>query len=154
MASGHRSQSQIPARSSRGPREQCPVGSGTRTRTIANTSKTGPNKATGKITGEERYWSRTDLWDFQANIDGALVAFEGLRPLLRDRDPALESHIAAKFAKVQALLDAQREGEGFKTYDKLNRAEVKELSDAASAPSESGCPSWPPRSSENQKLDR
>ena len=52
-----------------------------------------------------------------------------------------ESHIAAKFAKVQALLDAQREGEGFKTYDKLNRAEVKELSDAASALSESGCPS-------------
>jgi hypothetical protein len=73
-------------------------------------------------------------------------------PGLRDRDPALESHIAAKFAKVQALQDAQREGEGFKTYDKLNRAEVKELSDAASALSESGCPSWPPRSSENQNL--
>ena len=59
--------------------------------------------ATGKVTGEEEYWSRTDLWDFQANIDGALVAFEGLRPLLQDRDPALESHIAAKFATVQAL---------------------------------------------------
>ena len=62
--------------------------------------------ATGKVTGEEEYWSRTDLWDFQANIDGALVAFEGLRPLLQDRDPALESHIAAKFATVQALLNA------------------------------------------------
>ena len=37
--------------------------------------------ATGKITGEEEYWSRTDLWDFQANIDGAAVGFEGLRPL-------------------------------------------------------------------------
>ena len=36
--------------------------------------------ATGKVTGEEEYWSRTDLWDFQANIDGASVAFEGLRP--------------------------------------------------------------------------
>jgi iron uptake system component EfeO len=92
--------------------------------------------ATGKITGEEEYWSRTDLWDFQANIDGALVAFEGLRPLLRERDPALESHIAAKFAAVQALLDAQREGDGFKTYDKLSRAEVKELSDAVNALSE------------------
>ena len=41
--------------------------------------------ATGKVTGEEEYWSRTDLWDFQANIEGALVAFEGLRPLLQDR---------------------------------------------------------------------
>ena len=30
--------------------------------------------ATGKVTGEEEYWSRTDLWDFQANVDGAKVA--------------------------------------------------------------------------------
>jgi iron uptake system component EfeO len=92
--------------------------------------------ATGKVTGEEEYWSRTDLWDFQANIEGAFVAFEGLRPLLQDRDPALESHIAAKFATVQALLNAQREGDGFKTYDKLSKAEVKELSDAVNALSE------------------
>jgi len=38
--------------------------------------------ATWKITGEEEYWSRSDLWDFQANIEGSLVAFEGLHPLL------------------------------------------------------------------------
>jgi iron uptake system component EfeO len=92
--------------------------------------------ATGKITGEEEYWSRTDLWDFQANIEGARVAFEGLRPLLKERDPELDSQIAAKFAAVQALLDAQREGEGFKTYDKLSKAEIKELSDAVNALSE------------------
>ena len=41
--------------------------------------------ATGKVTGEEEYWSRTDLWDFQANVDGARVAFEGLRPLVEQR---------------------------------------------------------------------
>jgi iron uptake system component EfeO len=92
--------------------------------------------ATGKITGEEEYWSGTDLWDFQANIDGAVVAFEGLRPLLQERDPVLESHIAAKFETVQALLNAQREGNGFKTYDKLTQAEIKELSDAVNALSE------------------
>jgi iron uptake system component EfeO len=92
--------------------------------------------ATGKITGEEEYWSRTDLWDFQANIEGASVAFEGLRPLLRQRDPDLEGQIAAKFATVQSLLDVQREGDGFKTYDKLTQAEVKQLSDAVNALSE------------------
>jgi iron uptake system component EfeO len=92
--------------------------------------------ATGKITGEEEYWSRTDLWDFQANIEGARVAFEGLRPLLKERDPDLDSQVAAKFATVQALLDAQREGDGFKTYDKLTKAEIKELSDAVNALSE------------------
>ena len=92
--------------------------------------------ATGKITGEEEYWSRTDLWDFQANIDGAFVAFEGLRPLLKQRNPALETQIAANFATVQALLDIHREGDGFKTYDKLSQAEVKALSDAVNALSE------------------
>jgi iron uptake system component EfeO len=92
--------------------------------------------ATGKVTGEEEYWSRTDLWDFQANIEGALVSFEGLRPLLKERDPDLDGLIAARFADVQALLDAQRVGDGFKTYDKLSKAEIKQLSDAVNALSE------------------
>jgi iron uptake system EfeUOB component EfeO/EfeM len=50
--------------------------------------------ATGKVTGEEEYWSRTDLWDFQANIEGALVGFEGLRPVLQHRDPELDQQMA------------------------------------------------------------
>jgi iron uptake system component EfeO len=92
--------------------------------------------ATGKVTGEEEYWSRTDLWDFQANIEGARVGFEGLRPLLQQKNSDLDSQIAVKFAAVQALLDAQREGDGFKTYDELSKAEIKELSDAVNALSE------------------
>jgi iron uptake system component EfeO len=92
--------------------------------------------ATGKITGEEEYWSRTDLWDFQANIEGARVGFEGLRPLLKQKNPDLDAQIAAQFAAVQALLDAQRDGDGFKTYDKLTKPEVKELSNAVNALSE------------------
>ena len=92
--------------------------------------------ATGKVTGEEEYWSRTDLWDFQANIEGALVGFEGLRQVLQDKDPELDQQIAVKFAAVQALLDAQRVGAGFKSYDQLSQAEVKELSDAVNALSE------------------
>ena len=92
--------------------------------------------ATGKVTGEEEYWSRTDLWDFQANIEGSLVGFEGLRPVLNEKDPALDSQIAAEFAAVRALLDTHRQGDGFKTYDKLSQAEIKELSDAVNALSE------------------
>ncbi len=43
--------------------------------------------ATGKVTGEEEYWSRTDLWDFQANVDGAKVAFEGVEPIVDRQGP-------------------------------------------------------------------
>ncbi len=56
--------------------------------------------------------------------------------MLKQRNPDLDRSIAAKFAAVQALLDAQRVGDGFKTYDKLTEAEVKELSDAVNALSE------------------
>ena len=92
--------------------------------------------ATGKVTGEEEYWSRTDLWDFQANVDGARVAFEGLRPLVEQRDDELATTIATEFADLQKLLDAQREGDGFVSYDELSAAEVKALSDAVNALSE------------------
>ena len=81
--------------------------------------------ATGKVTGEEEYWSRTDLWDFQANIEGALVAFEGLRRCSRRTILSSTARSLWEFAAVQALLDAQREGDGFKTYDKLSQTEVE-----------------------------
>ena len=51
-------------------------------------------------------------------------------------DVEFDRLIAARFAAVQALLDAQRVGDGFKTYDKLSKAEIKQLSDAVNAVSE------------------
>lgn len=92
--------------------------------------------ATGKVTGEEEIWSHTDLWDFQANVDGARVAWEGLRPLLKKRDAALDASIALRFSGLQKLLDGHRSGDGFVTYDKLTSAQVKELSAAVNALSE------------------
>lgn len=92
--------------------------------------------ATGKVTGEEEYWSRTDLWDFQANVDGAKVAWEGLRPLLQRKDKELDAQIETAFADLQAKLDKHRDGEGFVTYDKLSEADVKELADAVNTLSE------------------
>lgn len=92
--------------------------------------------ATGKVTGEEEYWSRTDLWDFQANVDGARVGFDGLRPLLEERDPELDADIDARFTALQELLDAQRSGDGFVLYSELSQDEVTELSNAVNALSE------------------
>jgi iron uptake system component EfeO len=92
--------------------------------------------ATGKVTGEEEYWSRTDLWDFQANVDGARVGFEGVKPIVEEKDPALSEQLTQRFADLQALLDAQKVGDGFKTYDQLTPDEVKQLSNAVNALSE------------------
>lgn len=92
--------------------------------------------ATGKVTGEEEYWSRTDLWDFQANVDGAKVGFDGVRPLLEQKDPELATELETRFDELQVLLEAQRTDDGFRYYDELTGDEIKALSDAVNALSE------------------
>ena len=104
---------------------------------IANGAKTLLDEvASGKVTGEEEYWSRTDLVDFQGNLDGAKVAWEGLRPILKLRNPELDTELATQFAAVQKLLDAHKSGDGFVGYDKLTAAQVKALASGVNALSE------------------
>ncbi|HEY3710513.1 MAG TPA: iron uptake system protein EfeO [Amycolatopsis sp.] len=92
--------------------------------------------ATGKITGEEETFSHTDLWDFQANVDGSKGAIAALRPILQERDPALVSTLDKQFANVQALLDKTRSGDGFKYYNQLSQDEIKAFASAVDALSE------------------
>jgi len=92
--------------------------------------------ATGKVTGEEEYWSHTDLWDFAANVKGARVAFEDVKPILERRDPALARELTQRFAEIDRLLAQQRVGNGYVLYTQLTPAEVKRLSDAVNALSE------------------
>lgn len=89
--------------------------------------------ATGKVTGEEEIWSGTDLWDFQANVEGAKMAFEALEPVLREKDPALLTELDARFDEVQKLLDGQRKGDGFANYRDLTLPQIKTLADAVNA---------------------
>ncbi|NLA37563.1 MAG: EfeM/EfeO family lipoprotein, partial [Actinobacteria bacterium] len=92
--------------------------------------------ATGKVTGEEEIWSHTDLWDFQANVDGARIAFEDLRPALETTDAELATTLEERFSGLQRLLDQHRTADGFTRYDELTQAQIKELSDAVNALSE------------------
>ena len=92
--------------------------------------------ATGKVTGEEEYWSHTDLWDFAANVAGARVAFEDVKPILERRDPALARTLTQRFAAIDRLLEQQRDGDGYVLYTDLSRAEVRRLADAVNALSE------------------
>ncbi len=92
--------------------------------------------ATGKITGEEETFSHTDLWDFQANVDGSKGAIQALRPVLQARDAALVSTVDTQFANVQKLLDATRSGDGFKLYTELTQDQIKQFASAVDALSE------------------
>lgn len=89
--------------------------------------------ATGKVTGEEEFWSHTDLWDFQANVDGAAKLYAGVRDMLVEKDPKLAATLDREFASLQALLDSHRVGDGFALYTDLSGAEIKALSDQVNA---------------------
>jgi iron uptake system component EfeO len=83
--------------------------------------------ATGKVTGEEDRYSHTDLYDFQANVEGSQAAIQALRPALQKRDAALVTTLDTNFKAVFAALDKYRVGDGFKPYT-ATEAEKKQLS--------------------------
>jgi len=83
--------------------------------------------ATGKVTGEEEIWSHTDLWDFQANVDGARIAFESLKPALEQKDAELATSLAGKFDALQAELKKHAKGDGFAYYNELTPEQVQQL---------------------------
>ena len=89
--------------------------------------------ATGKVTGEEEAWSHTDLWDFQANVDGAQVLYAGVRDILLQEDVDLAAALDTEFAALQTLLDAERVGDGFTIYTDLSSAEIRALADQVNA---------------------
>ncbi|MGN9820647.1 iron uptake system protein EfeO [Streptomyces sp. SD11] len=92
--------------------------------------------ATGKVTGEEERYSHTDLVDFKANVEGAEKSYELLKPVAKENDAALVTELDKQFAALDALLDQYREDTtsyDFTSYDKVGKADRKELSDAVNA---------------------
>ncbi|MFG2866623.1 iron uptake system protein EfeO [Streptomyces sp. NPDC048338] len=92
--------------------------------------------ASGKVTGEEERYSRTDLVDFKANVEGAQKSFELLKPVASKNDPKLVADLDKQFAALNALLDKYRTDKTsyvFTSYDKVGKAERKELSDGVNA---------------------
>ena len=83
--------------------------------------------ANSKISGEEDRYSRTDLSDFQANIEGAQKIVELFRPMIAEKDQALLDKTDANFKQVNDILAKYRTEKGFQPYDKLTDADRKNL---------------------------
>ena len=67
----------------------------------------------GKITGEEDRYAKTDLWDYDANLQGARDAVGKLNPALVEADPALLGKIEAGLNSVFETLRPLRRGDGW-----------------------------------------
>ncbi|MDO5091773.1 MAG: iron uptake system protein EfeO [Cardiobacteriaceae bacterium] len=90
--------------------------------------------STTKITGEEDIFSKTDLFDFKANIEGAEKIFELFRPHVAAKDAKLADTIAAQFKAVNDLLETHNKakdgGYDYVGYDTLSQDDIKALAEA------------------------
>jgi iron uptake system component EfeO len=80
--------------------------------------------AATKISGEEDRYSHTDLYDFQANMDGAQKIVTLLHPLIVKQDKALAGKIDKNFSDVDKILAKYKTKDGgFVTYDHVTDAD-------------------------------
>lgn len=93
--------------------------------------------ATGKITGEEDWWSGTDLWDFAANVEGSKMAFSLARDFAASKGAdgeALVADIDAGYADLETALAAHGSLEdGFVVYAQLTDDDKREFTDLLNA---------------------
>lgn len=80
-----------------------------------------------KITGEEERYSKLDLPTFVANLDGAKAFYGTLAPLVKKKDPSLDSQIQNAFKDAFAEVDKLKNGGAFVSYDELSDAQQKGL---------------------------
>jgi iron uptake system component EfeO len=81
-----------------------------------------------KITGEEERYSHTDLYDIAANVEGAEVAFDFVKPVVRKQDPELVRELEARFEDVEREIEPYRRGDGWVSYEKVDGEQRRELS--------------------------
>ncbi|HAJ17110.1 MAG TPA: hypothetical protein DEA69_07435 [Microbacterium sp.] len=89
--------------------------------------------ATGKISGEEDWWSGTDLYDFAANVEGSKMAFSLVRDFALSSGPDGEELVALiddGYAQLEAeLAEFGSLSDGFVSYGTLTEADKRTLSD-------------------------
>jgi len=93
--------------------------------------------ATGKITGEEDWWSGTDLWDFAANVEGSKMAFSLVKDFAVTKGAdgaALVDEIESGYSALESSLATHGSlTSGFIFYPELTDDDKRELTDLINA---------------------
>ncbi len=93
--------------------------------------------ASGKITGEEDWWSGTDLWDFAANVEGSKMAFSLVRDFAEstgEEGAALVAEIDAGYTELEEkLAEYGNLTDGFVNYSELTDEDKRALTNLINA---------------------
>ena len=68
-----------------------------------------------------------------ANVEGAKVAYGNVEDLAKQKDPDTAAKISAAFAKMDTELASFKDGDGYVSYDTVDEAGRKKLSDTVNA---------------------
>ncbi len=88
--------------------------------------------STASDAGEDRY-AHTDLQALSGLLEGSGKTASVLRPIVEKVDPKAFEDIDKDAVSIKALLDADAEGNGYKTFDALSSDEKAKIKDGASA---------------------
>ncbi|MNS23171.1 putative iron uptake system component EfeM precursor [compost metagenome] len=88
--------------------------------------------ATSKITGEEEIYSRTDLVDLAANVNGSKTVYLAIIPALNEKNPQLADQLDKQFLATEELLRGHQKDGQYVTYDKLSTEQIRKISDQLS----------------------
>ncbi|MHC5232270.1 iron uptake system protein EfeO [Brucella sp. LJL56] len=88
--------------------------------------------STASDVGEDRY-AHTDLQALSGLLEGSGKTASVLRPIVEKVDPKAFEDIDKDAVSIKALLDADAEGNGYKTFDALSSDEKAKIKDGASA---------------------
>ncbi len=87
--------------------------------------------AVSKVTGEEDWWSHTDLYDFAANVEGSKIAFDLVKPIAERKGSEgeqLVKDIEQEYGELNKLLGEYGNlDEGFVSYDTVTAEQQAEL---------------------------
>lgn len=93
--------------------------------------------ANGKITGEEDWWSGTDLSDFAANVEGSKMAFSVVREFAEGKGAEgakLVQQIDRGFSALEAELAVHGSlADGFAAYSTVTETQKRDLTDLLNA---------------------
>ncbi|MEC1624444.1 iron uptake system protein EfeO [Bacillus mojavensis] len=82
-----------------------------------------------KITGEEERYSRIDLVDLMANVEGSEAVYQTVKSALVKDHPDLTEKLDTEFSEFEVLMAKYRTNDqAYTSYDKLSEDQIRELS--------------------------
>ncbi|WP_040950595.1 iron uptake system protein EfeO [Gorillibacterium massiliense] len=88
--------------------------------------------ATSKITGEEEVFSKTDLVDLAANVNGSKTVYLAIIPELNEKNADLGVQLDKAFQTMEETLLKYQENGKYVAYDKLTTEQIREISEQLS----------------------